>query len=308
MRHAVDPRQGRLFDPFDGLIPPLGRDRINEGWQAIFRQTLLALMPVAQLGRHFHPVLGRPTKELYSVAGLLFLQELNNWTNSEAVEAYLFRTDVQFALNLEPGLDEMCERTFERYRAKFIDDELAIQVMDQVTTQLIGDLQLAIDQQRLDSTHVLSNMATLRPHPHDGRRQQTLSDASQAASSARLRRAGRRSCGSVTPRHRPSCSRSRAPPKKSVRRSRQQVAEDMHELVVRFAGHAGVNQRSSYLALVRVFQEQCKIVEAKVQVRATTGGDCMQNPSDLEATYDGKKGPGYQAQLVETCSTPTRCS
>lgn len=28
----------------------------------------------------------------------------------------------------------------------------------------------------------------------------------------------------------------------------------------------------------------------------------MQNPSDLEATYDGKKGPGYQAQLVETCS------
>src|ERR1700704_1789127 len=98
MRHSVDPRQGRLFDPFDGLIPPLGRPRINEGWQGIFRHALLALMPVPQLGRHFHPVLGRPTKELYSVAGLLFLQELYGWTNADAVEAYLFRTDVQFAL------------------------------------------------------------------------------------------------------------------------------------------------------------------------------------------------------------------
>jgi hypothetical protein len=28
----------------------------------------------------------------------------------------------------------------------------------------------------------------------------------------------------------------------------------------------------------------------------------MQNPSDPDATYDGHKGPGYQAQITETCS------
>ena len=28
----------------------------------------------------------------------------------------------------------------------------------------------------------------------------------------------------------------------------------------------------------------------------------MQNPSDPDATYDGHKGPGYQAQIAETCS------
>jgi hypothetical protein len=33
-----------------------------------------------------------------------------------------------------------------------------------------------------------------------------------------------------------------------------------------------------------------------------TGGACVQNPSDLDATYDGKKGQGYQAQFSETCS------
>jgi hypothetical protein len=40
-----------------------------------------------------------------------------------------------------------------------------------------------------------------------------------------------------------------------------------------------------------------------VTVRAKTGGNCMQNPSDAEATYDGHKGPGYQAQIAETCSS-----
>jgi len=132
MRHSVDPQQGRLFDPYDGIIPPLGRERIDAGWQGVFRKTLLQLMPVGRLAKHFHPVMGRPTKELYSVAGLLFLQEFQNWTVPQAVEAYLFRTDVQFALNLEPGASEMCERTFERYRKLFIEDDSASQVMDAI--------------------------------------------------------------------------------------------------------------------------------------------------------------------------------
>src|SRR3989442_2740739 len=103
MRHIVNPQQGRLFDPFEGMIPPLDWERIRDGWQGVFRATLLELMPARELGEHFHPTMGRPTKELYSVAGLIYLQEFNNWTNAEAVETYLFRTDVQYALNLEPG-------------------------------------------------------------------------------------------------------------------------------------------------------------------------------------------------------------
>jgi len=136
MRHIVDPRQGRLFDPFDGVIPPLGRKWISEGWQGLFRHVLLQVMPAAKLGKHFHPIMGCPTKELHSVAGLLFLQELNGWTNIQAVEAYVFHTDVQYALNLEPGRDEMCERTLERYRALAVEDGLASEIMDRITTEL----------------------------------------------------------------------------------------------------------------------------------------------------------------------------
>src|ERR1039457_2298892 len=106
MRYTVNPRQGRLFDPFEDRISPLGLDRIRKGWQGVFRATLLELMPAQQLGKHFSPNIGRHTKELYSVAGLLFLQEFQNWTNPEAVHAYLFHTDVQFALNLESRSEE----------------------------------------------------------------------------------------------------------------------------------------------------------------------------------------------------------
>src|ERR1022692_5014647 len=69
MRHAVDPLQGRLFDPFQQIIPPLGLKYLANGWQSIFRAVLLPLMPVGKLGDRLHPILGRRSKELYALSG-----------------------------------------------------------------------------------------------------------------------------------------------------------------------------------------------------------------------------------------------
>src|SRR5512142_3371346 len=102
MIHAVDPRQNRLFDPFDGVIPPVGRRIIADGWQGVFRHVLLEVMPVAALGRHFSDSRGAPTKELDSMAGLVFLADFFGWTPQEAVAASIFRSDVPYALNREP--------------------------------------------------------------------------------------------------------------------------------------------------------------------------------------------------------------
>ena len=301
MRHTVNPQQGRLFDPFAGVIPPLGLDRIHKGWQGIFRTTLLELMPAQRLGKHFNATIGRPTKELYSVAGLLFLQEFKNWTVPDAVEAYLFRTDVQFALNLEPGHDQMCERTLERYRALFLEDEAADQVMQKVTDRLIDLLDLDISKQRLDSTHVFSDMAsfgrmrlmavTIKRFLTQVKRHH-LTDFEALPAEVRQRYA-------------PSQAQLLSKDSKDAAgraKSRQQVAEDLRDLINRFADHAKLRDRPSYQAMVTVFAQQCEIVEDRVKVRDKTGGACLQNPSDLDATYDGKKGQGYQAQLSETCS------
>ena len=72
MIHTNDPRQNRLFDPFEGMIPPAGRRIIGSGWQGVFRHVLLEVMPADELGQNFSQSLGAPTKELYSMAGLVF--------------------------------------------------------------------------------------------------------------------------------------------------------------------------------------------------------------------------------------------
>ncbi len=82
-----------------------GQRIIGSGWQGVFRHVLLKLMPVGELAQHFSRELGAPTKELYSMAGLVFMTDFFDWTAQEAAEAYIFRSDVQYALNLEPGVE-----------------------------------------------------------------------------------------------------------------------------------------------------------------------------------------------------------
>ena len=88
------------------------------------------------------------------------------------------------------------------------------------------------------------------------------------------------------------------------RELRQTVAEDLLFVVNRFAEDKAISKRTSYQAMARVLHEQCEVSEDKtaIEVKTRTGGDVMQNPSDPDATYDGHKGPGYQAQIAETCS------
>lgn len=301
MRRVVDPRQQIMFDPFDGVISPAGWQRINDGWQGVFREVVLELLPIDQLGRHFHRWLGRPSSELYAMAGLLLVKEFQNWTVSEAVDAVLFRADVQYALNLQPGFS-ISQRTVERFLALFArDGALAQAIMTHVTDTLAGVLELKVSQQRIDSTHVLSDMASfgrtrlmgvaIKRFLHQVKRH-TPAEFEALPEELRQRYAAsdkRLFAESSTQ------ADSRA-------KTRQQVAEDLHAIIQRFADHAEHQQRRSYLALLTIFQQQCSLVENKVVVVQTkTGGNVMQNPSDPGATYSGHKGPGYQVQLAETC-------
>jgi hypothetical protein len=165
----------------------------------------------------------------------------------------------------------MCERTFERYRALFLEDEGAGQVMQDVTDRLIDLLELDITKQRLDSTHVFSNMAsfgrtrlmavTIKRFLTQVKRHHL---ADFEALPAELRQ-----------RYAPSQAQLLSKDSKDAdgrAKSRQQVAEDLRDLIDRFADHAGLRDRPSYQALVTVFAQQCEIVEDRVQVRNKTGG------------------------------------
>jgi hypothetical protein len=299
MIHAVDPRQNRLFDPFQGVIPRSGQRIIAEGWQGVFRHALLEVMPVGELAENFSRTLGAPTKELYSMAGLVFLADFFDWTAQETAEAYIFRSDVQYALNLEPGVT-VCSRTVERYQKLFRENELATQIFHDVTTRLAEMLELDISCQRLDSTHIFSHMASFgRTKLMAVAIKRFLTQVRRHAPElyAALPEEFRR-------RYEPAESHLFAGAKdaESRQRSRQQAAEDLLWIIDRFAKCTDMAGRTSYKALVTIFNQQCERSEGKVVVKAKTGGDCMQNPSEPDAGYNAHKGQGYQVQLAETCS------
>jgi hypothetical protein len=132
---------------------------LKSGWQHLFRETVLELMPVGALKQHFDPIFGQPTKELYSMCGLAFIMEFMDWTIPEAANAYMFRNDIQYALNLDPENQSMSERTVERYKKLVVEDDLAAGIMNDITMALVEKLDLSVEVQRLDSTHVFSDMA-----------------------------------------------------------------------------------------------------------------------------------------------------
>jgi hypothetical protein len=301
MHKIVNPQQIRLFDSFDSVLTEKTRKRLLDGWQGVFRHVILELMPVEAVSEQFDPTQGRPTKELYSMAGLLFIKEFMNWTKPETLDAYSFHTDIQYALNLEPVAHDLSMRTLERYINLFEENNMAKTVMAEVTVKLVKLLDIKIDKQRLDSTHIFSDMASF------GRTR--LMGVAIKRFLTQIKRHDERSYNaldeSLRQRYAPGVNQLFADTKQdseSRRVLREQVANDMYALIKLFADNSAHNSKDTYKALERVFHEQCQVHEDKVSVKDKTGGNVMQNPSDPDATYDGHKGPGYQVQIAETCN------
>ena len=261
------------------------------------------------------------------MSGLLFIMEFRNWTKEEAVQAYMCHSDLWYALNMGPGLHGMSVRTLERYQRIFRDEELAQSIMAEVTSRLVELLELDISKQRLDSTHVFSDMATF------GRTR--MMGVAIKRFLTQLKRHDRASYDALPEelraRYRPSSHQLFGDTMKDKEKRallRQQVAEDLYGLLEGFAQNERVNKGQTFKALHTIFEQQCEVVHPAIEVHAAaseskadeskaeenkaeapkvvikskTWGNVIQNPSDPDATYDAHKGAGYQVQLTETCA------
>jgi hypothetical protein len=298
MRYAVDPRQKSLFDPASVMFSPMTIKFLSTDWPGVFRAQMLHLMPVEALGKHFDAKLGCPTKELYGMAGAIFLKEFFNLTIPQTVERYLTDAAWQYALNVNPMEASLSHATVERYLKLFAENDLASEVLQRVTSALVQALELDVSRQRLDSTHLFSDMATF------GRTK--LMGVAIKRFLVQLKRHHPGLYGALDNdflvRYAPSQAKLFGDFTGSRTALRQRTAEDLLMLVNRFAEDKRISAQSSYQAMTRILHEQCEVREEAVELKKKTGGEVMQNPSDPDATYDGHKGPGYQAQIAETCS------
>ena len=304
MRTIELPSQQRLFDPFEGVIGPMGRKMIDNGWQGLFRQVILEQMPVGLIGEGLSDCQGRPSVELHAITALLLIREFQGWTVPQTHEALLFRTDIQFALNLEPGT-EITQRTIERYIARMQSNErICEEIFANVTDTLLKSMEVKVKKQRLDSTHVLSDMANLGRaqmigvalrrffkilEKHDKRSGQ--SPLLERFSAELLGRYRKQSDSRIFGDCRTTEQRKVA---------LQQAAEDLAQVISQLADCKPVCNWDAFKQLQTIFHQQCELRETFVEVRQKTGGYVIVNTSDPEATFSGHKGAGYQVQIAET--------
>lgn len=290
-------------------LSPNALKRLHKGWQGVFRRSILKLMPAEELGGHFSPDAGRPTKELHSMAGLLLIAEFKNLTGDQTAEAYTFDASVQFALNLPRDGQYLSPRTVDNYRKLFREDDLAQRVFTEVSAALVAELEIDIRRQRLDSTHVLGDMARL------GRRQLLSVTVRRFLVALEKHhpevRAGL--CSELLERYRPAETRLFGGGRDKGTKTTEiilQIGADIAALIAAFHANPGVSAMESYLAMVRIFAEHFETaptpepappVPRPKSIDASGGSTrTLQNPSDPDAGYDGKKGAGYQAQIAQT--------
>jgi IS5 family transposase len=260
---------------------------------------------------------GRPTKDLRSVTGAIILQHMHNLSDLETCEKYEFDNLWFEALGLANVMDRdlsISPKTLWNHSEKLATSGLLQEILDSVNQNLATVAKVDFRCQRLDSTHVCSNMAKLSRIQLFYKIVKKFLVSLKKGLKDRLVLVDK----AVLDRYLSEDSENSNSSynffgqTKSGERGKNldSVAADMYTLIALFEDDKAVTKTMAFQNLVRVFSEQCVVdpdccdeaTKVKAKDPKLVPSNSLQNPSDPEATYSGHKGQGYQVQLMETCS------
>lgn len=98
------------------------------------------------------------------MVGLMILQQLNDLTDKEAVRQFAFNLEWHYALDIKGDSDTetyVSDRTLWMMRQLLSEKGLADELFAKVTEKLVAVFKVDASRQRLDSTHIFSNMRHL---------------------------------------------------------------------------------------------------------------------------------------------------
>ena len=163
MRKIKNHKQMNLINPW-GFLGPKRQKMLEESWAGLFQKEILPSLPVDSLASYFDKSFGRPTKEFHTVLGTLLLQQSFDLTDMEAVGQLAFNVQWHYALNITDESDSekyMCPKTLWSMRNIVATNNLDLVIFEAVTDNLAEAFKVDTSQQRLDSTHIKSNMKRL---------------------------------------------------------------------------------------------------------------------------------------------------
>ena len=299
--------QANLFKT-SNLVPPAKAKRLQASWAEVFRLRALPLIDEDAFASLYCADQGRPNRPVQIVVGVLLLKEMHGLTDAAALEHLEYDLQWHHALELTPEEAHLAQKTLHNFRARLLAHDRGRQAFVAITNGIQQTLGTKVSRQRLDSTHVLSNMAVLT---RLGLFCETIRHLLKTLASkhprlskrvpARLRRRYLKEDGEATAwQDAPS---SAGPRRLSV------AARDLYRLHQQLAGTAA-EALESYALLQRLLAEQCEVtpepqrpseeedddgeggVPVRLKAAEDVGSDSLQSPYDAEATYNARKGQG----------------
>jgi hypothetical protein len=291
--------QGKLFGAETQLSSSL-RSRLESSWAHLFR---LEVLPILLKDEDQYALLygktGRPNFSVARLLGLCLLQEWNDLSDQEALDAFSFDIRWRYALDVGEEEDYLSRRSLVEFRrrlaAKDPEMKLIRNVFDNVRDSAIKKLGLSSANQRLDSTLVVSN---IRIRGRLALFSNTLSYFLKSLDDGQLSRVPK----AIQEWHasEPEGWFGLGPAEQKVKL--QELAQYLYELIVIFEKDLA---SEPYELLKRLFSEQCELSSdeqsSKVQVKKKSEGATLQSPYDPDASY-GHKGAGYSLHISETCN------
>jgi hypothetical protein len=316
--------QQDLFDAA-GLLPPDKRERCEKSWAGAFRRHALPILRrvESKFADLFDAEKGRPNRPVELVIGTLILKEMSDLTDEEALNHLEFDVLWWYALAREPHEAHLCQKTLHNFRHRLLnykdkdgkpDPEKKKLAFREVTDELIAALGISVEKQRLDSTHILSNIAIRN-------RLGLFVDVIRKFLGA-VKRADEKAYEGIPEKLRKRYGlewRYEDVRKSEGVRRLGVAARDVYRLEGLFEDHAGVSKTAEFKLLRRLREEQCEMtmepeepkeddddhgeggVCAVVKEPKDVESDSLQSAHDAGVTYSGKKGKGYEAQVAETC-------
>ena len=285
-----------------GSLSPRKVKLLEKTWAETFQKHILPKLPIEKLSQQYSTSLGRPSKELYTVMGAVILQQFFDLTDQRTLEELAFNQQWHYALdNYDVDDQVISERTLWNVRKLLTVSEAGHQIFNTIVDHLIEHFAVDTSHQRLDSVHVHSNMARLgrvrllskviTKFLRNLKRHQLplYTDLDERYRERYLDEKGSGYFGEVKP--------------TETRIRLQEIAEDLYALITLYSDNESVMGLYSYGLMSRIFGEHCQLdSEARVCVvpDQAVPSDSLQNPSDVDAGYDGHKGQGYQVQVLET--------
>jgi Transposase DDE domain/Transposase domain (DUF772) len=292
------------MEPWQGYLSDAKIELLNKTWAGAFRKFILPNLPVDNLAKHYSKNMGRPTKDLITAMGVAILQQIFDLTDVQTREQLAFNQQWHYALEtFDPKEQLFAEKTLWTVRHHLIQSNAGHDIFNTITDALADTFKVDTGKQRLDSVHVYSDMAKLgrvrimaraiTKFLKNFKRHFSDNYTSDISRQLKERYVKEKSSGYF------------GNPKPSESKQRLlEIATDMQYLIEKYSVNASVQNMSSYKLMQRVISEQCTIREGKAEPKPSKeiSSDSIQNPSDIDAGYDGHKGQGYQVQLSETYS------